>query len=121
MISSNKGAVRMKPYQQEISAVEKQFNTNIKSGLSEHEVEKRLHEHGHNTLTETPPTHWFITFLEQFKSPLIYILVAAAALIGIVGQNPMDSFIISGVLVFNAIIGTIQAKRTENGQCFLKI
>jgi len=105
---------QMKPYQLEIEDVEKQFNTSIESGLSEQEVERRLREYGHNTLPEAPPTHWFITFLHQFQSPLIYILVAAAALIGIVGRDPLDAFIISGVLIFNAIIGTIQERRTQH-------
>lgn len=52
--------------------------------------------------------------MSQFQSPLIYVLLIAAIIIFFVGSQKLDAFIISGILLFNAIIGTIQEGRTAN-------
>ena len=51
-------------------------------GLSADLAAQRLVERGANALPEPPPRPLWRTFLRQFKSPLIYILFAAAALTG---------------------------------------
>jgi len=42
-------------------------------------VAQRLAEHGPNRLEEAPPTTGLALLLHQFQSPLIYILLVAAA------------------------------------------
>ncbi len=104
----------MNMYQKEVDALEKELNTNFKTGLSDQEVEKRLKKYGPNALPEGRQETWVSIFLSQFQSPLIYILLIAAVIIFFVGEHKMDAFIISGILFFNAIVGTIQEGRTSN-------
>jgi len=103
----------MKPYNESIEAVVTFFRTNINQGLTKQEARARLLRDGLNQLPESEQETWLIVFLRQFQSPLIYILVAAAAIIFFFGNDPIDAGIISGVLIFNAIIGTIQEGRTR--------
>ena len=82
-------------------------------GLSDDEAASRLERFGYNRLPrERPPTIWQIV-LRQFKSPLIYVL-AAAAVVSLALGDLKDAGFICGVLVINAIIGTIQESRAEH-------
>jgi len=101
------------PYSESIKAVIQFYKTDINQGLTDQEAATRLHDHGPNKLPEATQETWLIVFLRQFQSPLIYILVAAAAIIFFFGNDPLDAAIISGVLIFNAIIGTLQEGRTR--------
>ncbi|TET05890.1 HAD family hydrolase [Candidatus Dependentiae bacterium] len=91
----------------------KKLKTDQISGISQIEALRRLKQYGPNTLPEKPTESWLTIFLRQFKSPLVYILLLAAAIIFIVGEDKSDTFIISGILFFNAIIGAIQEGRTR--------
>ena len=102
----------MNAYQQEIKAVEKHFNTNIKTGLSSSQADELYQSHEKYKLKVNEPSIFFI-FASQFKDPLIYILLIAAAIIFFLGE-PLDAFIISGILLFNAFIGTFQEKKTSS-------
>ncbi len=102
----------MKAYQLSKEEIASHFSVNITTGLSTQEVHERLKKFGHNTFPVRRPDSYFKVFLRQFKNPLIYILLLAAAVIFFVGQA-LDAFIISGVLLFNAILGTIQEGRTR--------
>ncbi|MBN1549203.1 HAD-IC family P-type ATPase [Candidatus Babeliales bacterium] len=103
----------MKAYQSTINELLQKYKTSAEQGLSSNEVRQRLEKHGPNTLPEPPRDPLLLIFVRQFQNPLIYILLIAAAIIFFVG-NKMDAFIISGVLSFNAILGTIQEGRTQN-------
>ncbi len=104
----------MQPYQLSIQQVLERFNADPKRGLTKEEVSKHEKEYGTNALPEKPPVSWFWIFITQFQNPLIYILLAAAVLIFLFADEPLDAFIITGVLFFNAIIGTIQEGRTAS-------
>lgn len=101
-------------YRQTVSQIEKELETNSSRGLSMEQVQRRLSQHGKNILPEGKRETWVSIFLSQFQSPLIYILLIAAVIIFFVGEHRMDAFIISGILFFNAIVGTIQEGRTSN-------
>ena len=57
-------------------------------------------------------TSKFILFLNQFKSPLIYVLAVAAVVSFVVG-HATDSFVILGILFLNAAIGFFQETQAE--------
>lgn len=88
----------MKPHAQAFEDVIYTQKTSQKTGLSENEVKKRQRQYGLNLLKEKPQESWAVVFIKQFQSPLIYILLIAAVIIFVVGQDPLDAFIISGVL-----------------------
>lgn len=78
-----------------------------KLGLSIEEAEQRLQRYGPNALPKKTPPGVLQIFASQFKSPLIYVLVAAA-LVSLVIKEFSDAIFISAVLFLNAVIGTIQ-------------
>ena len=75
-------------------------------GLSHSESATRLQHYGPNTLPLVKMPGIGTIFLHQFKSPLIYVLVAAAVL-SLMIQEFSDAGFISAVLFINAVIGTI--------------
>ena len=88
-------------------------------GLTKEEAERRLREYGPNKLPEGKADSVPVIFLRQFQSPLIYILLAAAAVIFAIGET-VDSLIIFAVLLFNAVVGTIQEGKAQNTLLALK-
>ncbi len=82
-------------------------------GLSMSEAARRLEQYGLNTLLEEKVESWFIIFLRQFKSPLIYILLVAAFVLFLLGDYT-DTGIIILVLLVNAIVGAVQEGRAKN-------
>ncbi|KAF5060050.1 putative cation-transporting ATPase F [anaerobic digester metagenome] len=82
------------------------------AGLDEMEVERRLQRFGPNRLPERPPPSPLALFFNQFKSPLIYILLIAAGISLAIGDVTDAVFILVVVLV-NAIVGTLQEWKAE--------
>lgn len=84
-----------------------------KNGLSLKEAQLRLKVYGKNKFVEPKRDTLLAVFVRQFESPLIYVLLVAAALIYVAGEHT-DAFLISGILFFNAILGTIQEGRAQS-------
>src|SRR3989344_241500 len=82
-------------------------------GLGHIEAVRRLKEFGPNILPEAKPESYASIFLRQFKSPLIYVLFGAGVIVLAMGEM-VDGALILAVLVFNAIVGTIQEGRAQN-------
>ena len=91
-----------------------------RSGLSESEAQRRLHQYGPNELTEKGKTSPLLVFLRQFASPLIYILLIAAIIELAVMHKPTDAAVILAVVTINSIIGFIQESRAERAMEALK-
>lgn len=102
-----------KAYLKDISFIIQTLQTDAIYGLPTQEIAERLRKYGMNKLDEKKPPSWVIIFLSQFANPLIYILVLAAFLIFLVADDRIDAFIILGILLFNAVVGTIQEGRTR--------
>jgi P-type Ca2+ transporter type 2C len=103
----------MKPYLSTQDTLIAFFSTDPEYGLLSIDAEKRLKKYGMNRLSTHQKAPLYSVFLRQFQSPLIYILLIAATIIFFFG-NPLDAFVISGILFFNAIVGTLQEGRAEN-------
>jgi Ca2+-transporting ATPase len=82
------------------------------AGLSAAEAAERLDRFGRNQLPEEPPPSWWAVALRQFRSPLIYVLAAAAVVSLAVGEFTDAAFILA-VLILNALIGGYQEWRAE--------
>ena len=78
-----------------------------RQGISSQEAQSRLEQYGPNSLPRAKPPSLLMIFLCQFVSPLIYVLVAAA-IFALVIEEWSDAGFITGVLLINAIIGTMQ-------------
>ncbi|MCX7806016.1 MAG: HAD-IC family P-type ATPase [Planctomycetota bacterium] len=90
-----------------------------RDGLSPAEAARRLAEYGENALPGREPPSVFIIFLRQFKSPLIYILLAAAGVSLVLGEFTDAGFIFA-VLLINAVIGTFQEWNAERSAAALQ-
>lgn len=76
-------------------------------GLTGHEAARRLARHGRNQLPQPEPIAAFDFFIRQFRSPLIYVLLLAAAVSAMMGDWTDAGFIFA-VLLINALIGGYQ-------------
>ena len=94
------------------------LHTNAR-GLTKEEVAERLQEYGLNKFPEDKVDGLPLIFLRQFQSPLIYILLAAAAVVLAMGEV-VDASVIMAVLIFNAIVGAIQEGKAQNTLLALK-
>ncbi len=88
------------------------------AGLSSQEAAERLKANGPNQLEEPPKQSLLARFIEQFKNPMILVLIAAAvvsALTGIIAEGHLepDAFIILFVVIANAVLGVYQENKAE--------
>lgn len=100
-------------YQKITKSALEELNVSYSKGLSTSEAEERLKTHGSNILASRKKETIFSIFLKQFRSPLIYILIFAATLVILLGQKT-DALVIVAIIIFNAIIGTIQEGKARN-------
>ncbi len=95
-----------------LSAVESQEN-----GLSSQAAELRLAENGKNKLAAAKGKSIIRRFLEQLADPMILILLAAAAISGVLAVVENESFadviIILAVVIINAVLGVYQESKAE--------
>ncbi len=90
-----------------------------KRGLSEVEAQNRLGKTGRNELTERTPKMPVESFLEQLNDPLIYVLLAAAAISALLHELS-DAVIIIAVVVCNAFVGMLQEGKAKRALDSLK-
>jgi magnesium-transporting ATPase (P-type) len=81
-------------------------------GLSAAEAANRLQRYGPNRLTPASRRGPLLRFLLQFHNVLIYVLLASAAVTALLAHW-VDTSVIVGVVVINAIIGFIQEGKAE--------
>lgn len=86
--------------------------TSSAEGINSTEAAARLHQYGENALPQKPGKPGWLRFLAHFNDVLIYVLLAAALLTAVMGHW-VDTLVILGVAVVNALIGHIQESNAE--------
>ncbi len=81
-------------------------------GLTSAEASSRLLRYGPNLLKGKKKTPLVVVFLQQFLSPLIYVLLIAA-IVSIIAGHITDALVVFVVLLINAVIGFLQETRAE--------
>ena len=81
-------------------------------GISGAEASARLQQYGENALPQKAGKPAWLRFLAHFNDVLIYVLLAAALLTAVMGHW-VDTLVILGVAVINALIGHIQESNAE--------
>jgi len=99
-------------YRKNAYDVIKELNSDPNKGLSNQEVMIRRSQYGKNELKKQNKKSVFGLFLEQFKDPMVVILIVGA-LVSIFLQEIIDACIILFVIVMNAVIGVIQEFKAE--------
>ncbi len=81
-------------------------------GLSSEEAKKRLEEHGLNEIKEEKGISPLKIFISQFKSIVVWILIAATIISAFLKEY-IDAIVILAIVVLIAIIGFTQEYRAE--------
>ena len=88
-------------------------------GLTEAEVRERRERYGENVLPSARgPTAWSI-LLDQFKSPLVYIILIAAVISVVAGERT-DAIIIMAVVVIDVAVGFVQEYQAQKSYSALR-
>lgn len=86
------------------------LGTDLLSGLSQEEAERRLRVYGPNVLAEKKKKGIVAMFFEQFRDFLVLILLGAAAISLVLGETT-DALVIIAILIVNACLGVFQEYR----------
>jgi len=97
------------------------LGTSAERGLSLEEASSRLHTYGHNRIHEEKPTHPFFLFLNQFRDFMIYFLLVAALVSGLVLRELLDVAVILFIVALIGILGFIQEYRAEKALESLRV
>ena len=81
-------------------------------GLTGEDAAQRLRIHGPNRLPPPKKASPLVRFLCQFHNVLIYVLLAAAGVTAVL-HHWVDTGVILGVVIINAVIGFIQDGKAE--------
>jgi Ca2+-transporting ATPase len=96
-----------------------ELSSDIESGLSTVEAQARLARYGANKLPEPQATSPWRIFFDQFKSVMTILLVAAAGIAFVLGDE-LEGFSILVVLLLNALLGFVNEYRAEKSVQALK-
>lgn len=88
-------------------------------GLDEAAVSERLHRFGANSLPQARQRNALVRFVQHFHNILIYVLLASALTTAMLGHW-IDTGVILGVVIANAVIGFIQEGRAENAMAAIR-
>lgn len=92
---------------------------NQKKGLSGAEAALKLQEFGPNLLPEKGGAIWWKLLLGQFTSIIIWLLIGAAIVAGLLGEV-VDAYAILAIVILNALLGFFQEYRAERSLEALK-
>ena len=105
-------------YKKEYKEVISEFKSGD-NGLSDTEAKKRLEQNGFNELKGKEGESTLKLILNQFKDPLVIILIIAA-IVQIFLREAVEAIIIIAVVILNAILGVAQTKKAEGSLNSLK-
>ena len=96
-----------------------QLDTHLQHGLNSSQVERRQELFGLNQLTEAPRTSFLVMVLNQLRSFVVILLIAACIISMLLGEW-VDAIAILTIVVLNAILGVVQESRAEEALAALK-
>jgi Ca2+-transporting ATPase len=102
------------------------LRSDVRSGLTADEARRRLDRHGPNLLPHAPPAPWWRKLAAQFASPLVLLLLAAAAVSvvvwGIEAHDglPYEALTILAIVLINGLLGFFQEARAERAVASLQ-
>ncbi|HMF85294.1 MAG TPA: HAD-IC family P-type ATPase, partial [Nitrospiraceae bacterium] len=106
-------------YSRSPDALAKEFQTSFDGGLSDHEAQQRLQREGFNELPEAQPPSLLGLFLSQFTSVIVWVLIGAAVISGLL-EDWLDAAAILTIVLLNGVLGFIQEFRAERSLAALR-
>ncbi len=101
------------------AAVAGRLGTDVARGLGRDEAARRLEEHGPNEVAREKRRSLVVLFLRQLRDFMILVLLAAAAVSGVIGE-PQDTLAIVVIVLLNAVMGAVQEFRAERAVAALR-
>jgi Ca2+-transporting ATPase len=96
-----------------------QLDTHLQNGLSSTHVERRRDIYGFNQLTESPRASLLSLILNQLKSFVVILLIAACIISMLLGEW-VDAIAVLVIVVLNAVLGVVQESRAEDALAALQ-
>lgn len=93
--------------------------TDLERGLNDAQVASLREHFGPNRLEEAPPPPVWVKLLAQFKDLVIWILIVAALVSGMLGEW-VDAVAILAIVLLNGVIGFAQEERAEQALAALQ-
>lgn len=106
-------------WQSSIEETAQALETDLEKGLSSIDAKERLKNQGYNQLPEVNPPSVLKLFFRQFSSFVIWILIVAALLAGVLAEWA-DTIAILAIVFLNALIGFFQERKAEKSLAALK-
>jgi Ca2+-transporting ATPase len=95
------------------------LQTSLEGGLSNQEARQRLQQEGRNELPEAQPPSLLRLFFSQFTSVIVWVLIGAAILSGLL-EDWLDAAAILAIVLLNGILGFVQEFRAERSLAALR-
>lgn len=104
MSDANQSMLVTEPWKHAWQEILKELNVDEETGLTEKEVKNRRRKYGSNRLRKAESRSAWKIFIEQFRSLVVILLVAAAAVSFVFGEV-IEAIAIAAVIAINAAIG----------------
>jgi P-type Ca2+ transporter type 2C len=108
------------PHSLPAAAVVEALGSDPDVGLDDAEATRRLAEEGPNALAESERDSRLRRLIDQFKSVLIWLLIVAAAISGVMLGEWIEAGVILAIVVLNATLGYRQESKAEEALDALK-
>lgn len=95
------------------------FQTDVAAGISKTEAEKRSNQFGLNVYQTQKPKPIWLMLIQQFNSPIVYLLVFGMA-VSVYFQDYIEGIAIGVVILINALIGFLMELQARNSMNALK-
>src|SRR6056297_1470245 len=106
-------------YREKIDSILNKLNSDPNQGLSSDQIKQKKDKYGPNKLRESKGVSFWQILLNQLKDLIIIILIIAALLAFLIGDN-LEGFAILAVIIFNTIIGFVTEYQAQKAVASLK-
>lgn len=95
------------------------LSSNLDAGLTTEEAGRRQLSEGFNELPEAPPPSLLKLFLSQFANVIVWVLIGAAGVSGLL-EDWLDAAAILTIVILNGLLGFFQEFRAERSLAALR-
>jgi Ca2+-transporting ATPase len=106
-------------YARPAEALADELLTDLNVGLTIDEAARRRTREGPNALPEAPPPSLLKLFLSQFSSLLVWVLIGAAVVSGLL-EDWIDASAILAIVFLNGVLGFVQEFRADRSLAALR-
>ena len=106
-------------YARPAEALAEELQADLNCGLPIDDAARRLAQDGPNELPEAPPPSLLKLLLSQFTSLIVWVLIGAAIVSGLL-EDWIDAAAILAIVFFNGVLGFVQEFRAERSLAALR-